>query len=170
MLFRFPLLGIISIVAVLVFPGGASKSPVRAEKGMVVSAHFLASEIGVQVLRSGGNAVDAAVATGLALAVAHPAAGNIGGGGFMIVYTADGEVTAFDFREKAPRSAHKGMYMDSSGTYIRNLNHEGYLSIGVPGTVAGFDLALDRFGTKSLEELVQPAISLAENGDRKSVV
>ena len=156
--------GIAAVVIVLVFSGGAAKAPVRAERGMVVSEHFLASEIGVQVLKNGGNAVDAAVATGLALAVVHPAAGNIGGGGFMIVFTKDGEITAFDFREKAPLAAHKRMYLDSAGKYIRDLNHEGYLSVGVPGTIAGFDLALDRFGTKPLEELIQPAITLAENG------
>ncbi|HEX9614051.1 MAG TPA: gamma-glutamyltransferase, partial [Bacteroidota bacterium] len=126
MRFRFPLLGFTSLIAILIFAGGAAKSPVRAEKGMVVSSHFLASEVGVQVLRNGGNAVDAAVATGLALAVVHPAAGNIGGGGFMIVCTADGKVTSFDFREKAPLTADKRMYLDSSGAYIRNLNHEGY--------------------------------------------
>ncbi|MBI4428387.1 MAG: gamma-glutamyltransferase [Ignavibacteriales bacterium] len=143
---------------------GAAKKPVRAQKGMVVSAHYLASQVGVDILKKGGNAVDAAVATGMALAVVHPAAGNIGGGGFMIVVTKDGQATAFDFREKAPAMAHEKMYVDSQGKYIRNLNHEGYLAVGVPGTVAGFDLALRRFGRKSWKELAAPAVRLAENG------
>jgi gamma-glutamyltranspeptidase/glutathione hydrolase len=143
---------------------GAAKAPTRARHGMVVSSHYLASEAGVRVLKSGGNAVDAAVATGLALAVVHPAAGNIGGGGFMIVYKRDGTITAFDFREKAPAAAHDRMYLDANGNYIEDLNHEGYLSIGVPGTVAGFDLALKRFGTKSWKKLTAPAIELAEKG------
>ena len=140
------------------------KAPVRAEHGMVVSSHYLASEVGVEVLKHGGNAVDAAVATGLALAVVHPAAGNIGGGGFMIVFTKSGEVTAFDFREKAPLAAHEKMYLDKNGKYIEDLDHEGYLAVGVPGTVAGFDLAVKRFGKKSLKELIAPAIKLAEQG------
>lgn len=153
-----------ALVAVLMFTAGASKAPVRAAKGMVVSSHFLASEVGVQVLKNGGNAVDAAVAVGLALAVVHPAAGNIGGGGFMIVFPKDGQVTTFDFREKAPLAATRNMYTDSAGKYIPDLNHEGYLSIGVPGTIAGFDLALKRFGTRSWKDLTAPAIKLAEDG------
>jgi gamma-glutamyltranspeptidase/glutathione hydrolase len=147
---------------------GAAKAPVRAKHGMVVSSHYLASEVGVKILKNGGNAVDAAVATGLALAVVHPWAGNIGGGGFMIVYTKDGKVTAFDFREKAPAAAHARMYLDANGNYIEDLNHEGYLAVGVPGTVAGFDLALKRFGTKSWKELTAPAVELAEKGFRLS--
>jgi len=138
--------------------------PVRAEHGMVVSSHALASEVGVQVMREGGNAVDAAVATGLALAVVHPSAGNIGGGGFMVVFTKSGEVTTFDFREKAPEAANKNMYLDSNGNYIKDSNHEGYRSVGVPGTIAGFDLALKRFGTRSWTNLTAPAIKLAEEG------
>lgn len=149
------------------FSQGA-KPPVRGEHGMVVSSHYLASEVGVEVLKQGGNAVDAAVATGLALAVVHPAAGNIGGGGFMIVYTNKGEVTAFDFREKAPLAAHENMYLDKNGKYVEDLEHEGCLAIGVPGTVAGFDLALKRFGKKKLKELIAPAISLAERGFKLS--
>jgi gamma-glutamyltranspeptidase/glutathione hydrolase len=131
---------------------------------MVVSSQTVASQVGVDILKQGGNAVDAAVATGLALAVVHPAAGNIGGGGFMIVYMNDGTVTSFDFREKAPAAARESMYVDAMGKYIRNLNHDGYLSIGVPGTVAGFDLAHKRFGKKSWTGLVTPAIRLAEKG------
>lgn len=144
--------------------GGGAKAPDRARHGMVVSSNRLASEVGMHILQEGGNAVDAAIATGLALAVVHPAAGNIGGGGFMIVSTAKGEVTAFDFREKAPLKASSSMYVDSSGNYVDDLNHEGWLSIGVPGTIAGFDLARKRFGTKSWKELAAPAVDLAEDG------
>ncbi len=143
-----------------------SKDPVRARKGMVVSSHVLASEVGVEILKKGGNAVDAAVATGLALAVVLPGGGNIGGGGFMIVHTKEGNVAAFDFREKSPSAAHARMYVDADGRYIRNLNHQGYLSVGVPGTVAGFDLALKKFGTTSWKELAEPAVRLAEKGFR----
>jgi gamma-glutamyltranspeptidase/glutathione hydrolase len=143
---------------------GGAKSPARARNGMVVSAHHLASQAGIDILKRGGNAVDAAIATGLALAVVHPAAGNIGGGGFMIVFTSEGEVTAFDFREKAPLAAQEGMYVDAKGNYVKDLNHEGYLAVGVPGTIAGFDLALKRFGKKTWSELAAPAVNLAEKG------
>jgi gamma-glutamyltranspeptidase/glutathione hydrolase len=143
---------------------GASKYPERAKHGMVVSSHYLASQAGVEVMKKGGNAVDAAIATGFALAVTHPSAGNIGGGGFMIVHGNDGRVTAFDFREKAPAAAHERMYLDANGQYIKNLNHDGYLAIGVPGTVAGFFLAHEKLGSKPMAELMAPAISLAEKG------
>lgn len=134
--------------------------PARAKHAMVVSSHHLASEVGVDVMRAGGNAVDAAIATGLALAVVHPSAGNIGGGGFMVVFTKSGEVTTFDFREKAPLAAHERMFTGDGKTN----HHEGYKSVGVPGTIAGFDLALQRFGTKKWRDLTAPAIRLAENG------
>jgi gamma-glutamyltranspeptidase / glutathione hydrolase len=143
---------------------GASKPPIRARNGMVVSSNLIASQVGVEVLRKGGNAVDAAVATGLALAVVHPSAGNIGGGGFMIAAMADGKITSFDFREKAPLRAHEKMYVDPSGRADEYNHHEGFLSIGVPGTVAGFDLALKQLGTKSWKELAEPAIRLAQDG------
>ncbi len=143
---------------------GASQPPVKAKHGMVVSSHLLASQAGVQILQSGGNAVDAAIATGFALAVTLPSAGNLGGGGFMIVHTADGRVTAFDFREKAPAAAHARMYLNEAGVYDEPINHEGYLAIGVPGTVAGFFLAHERFGSKAMKELLAPALKLAEQG------
>jgi gamma-glutamyltranspeptidase/glutathione hydrolase len=143
---------------------GASKYPERAKRGMVVSSHYLASQAGVEILKKGGNAVDAAIATGFALAVTHPSAGNIGGGGFMVVHTKDGRVTAFDFREKAPAAAHERMYLDANGRYVENLNHEGYLAVGVPGTVAGFFLAREKLGSKPMAELLAPAIVLAEKG------
>jgi len=143
---------------------GASKYPERAKRGMVVSSHYLASQVGVEIMKKGGNAVDAAIAVGFALAVTHPSAGNIGGGGFMIVHTNDGRVTAFDFREKAPAAAHERMYLDANGNYIGDLNHEGYLAVGVPGTVAGFSLAHEKLGSKPMAELMAPAIQLAEKG------
>ncbi len=164
MQFRFGFKSLVSVAFFFLFLGGAAKDPVRAKSGMVVSSHVLASEAGVRVLKTGGNAVDAAVATGLALAVVHPAAGNIGGGGFMIVFKNDGTVTTFDFRERAPAAAHEHMYVDSKGNYIDDLNHEGYLSIGVPGTIAGFDVALRRFGSRSWRDLITPAVELAEKG------
>lgn len=138
--------------------------PIQSRNGMVVSSHYLASEVGVEVLRNGGNAVDAAVATGLTLAVTHPSAGNIGGGGFMLVFTRDGTVTAFDFREKAPLSSTEGMYLGTDGQYVPDSSHEGYRAIGVPGTVAGFDLALKRFGSRSWRQLAAPAVKLAKEG------
>ena len=131
---------------------------------MVVTSHYLASQVGVDVLKAGGNAVDAAVATGLALAVVHPGAGNIGGGGFMVVHLKDGTVTAFDFRERAPLRSHETMFLDSLGQYVEDLNHEGYLSVGVPGTVAGFDMALKKFGSRSWKTLAEPAVRLADKG------
>ena len=142
--------------------------PVQAKHGMVVSARSLASEAGVEIMKNGGNAIDAAIATGLALAVVQPGAGNIGGGGFMVVVMKDGRSSAFDFREKAPGAARKNMYLDAAGKYIRNSNHEGYRAVGVPGTVAGFDVALKKLGTKSWKELTRPAIRLAEEGFRLS--
>ena len=142
----------------------AKKWPVYARRGMVVSGNRIASEVGVQILKKGGNAVDAAVATGFALAVVHPAAGNIGGGGFMVIRFADGTSTAIDYREKAPKAAHAKMYLDENGKLIKDLNHKSYLAIGVPGTVAGFSLALEKYGTMSLKDVIKPAIKLAEKG------
>lgn len=141
-----------------------AKWPERAPKGMVVSTHYLASQAGTEILKKGGNAIDAAVATGFALAVVNPAAGNLGGGGFMVIRLADGKTTTFNYREKAPLAAHEEMYLDEDGQLIRNLNHKGYLSVGVPGTVAGFTMALQKYGTMSVSEVIQPAIKLAEEG------
>ena len=115
-------------------------------------------------MKKGGNAVDAAIATAFALEVAWPSAGNIGGGGFMIYHGADGEATAFDFRERAPLAATKTMYLDEDGNIRDNSNHDGILAIGVPGTVAGLELAHQRFGSMQWAELLQPAIDLARNG------
>ena len=144
--------------------GGASEPPVRARHGMVVSGHILSSQVGVEILKAGGNAIDAAIATGFALAVNLPSAGNIGGGGFMLVYRANGEVTAFDFREKAPLAAHAGMFLDEDGNYDGEINHKGYLAVGVPGTVAGFFLARRRLGTLPMAELIESAVRMARQG------
>jgi gamma-glutamyltranspeptidase / glutathione hydrolase len=155
---------VLNLILWIMVQATALGEPVHASRGMVVSAQRRASEVGVRVLQEGGNAVDAAIATGLALAVVHPSAGNLGGGGFMLVMTKHGEATAFDFREKAPAQARPDMYLDASGSYLPNSNHEGYRAVGVPGTVAGFDLALKRFGTRSWNQLAAPAGQLAEEG------
>lgn len=136
----------------------------RAKNGMVVSANQLASEVGIQILQKGGNAIDAAVATGFALAVTYPFAGNIGGGGFMVIQFENGKNTAIDFREKAPLTAHRDMYLDEKGNYIPSLSQEGATSVAVPGSVAGLIYALEKYGTKSLSEVIQPAIDLAKKG------
>lgn len=142
----------------------ASPEPVKAEHGMVVTAQHLASDVGVTVLKNGGNAVDAAVAVGYALAVTYPTAGNIGGGGFMTIRFKDGKTTFLDFRERAPLAATKTMYLDSEGNVVKGLSTEGYLAVGVPGPVMGFEVARSRYGTKPLSELIAPAIALAKDG------
>ena len=118
----------------------ASQAPVAAENGMVVTAQHLATQVGVDVLKRGGNAVDAAVAVGYALAVVYPAAGNLGGGGFMTMQLADGRKTFLDFREKAPLAATANMYLDKDGNVIKGLSTNGHLAVGVPGTVSGLEL------------------------------
>ena len=125
----------------------ASQAPVAAERGMVVSAQHLATRVGVDVLKDGGNAVDAAVAVGYALAVVYPAAGNLGGGGFMTIQFADGRKTFLDFREKAPLAATANMYLDKDGNVVKGASTNGHLAVGVPGTVSGLELALATYGT-----------------------
>jgi gamma-glutamyltranspeptidase/glutathione hydrolase len=137
--------------------------PVRARHGMVVAEEPLAADVGVTVLKSGGNAVDAAVAVGFALAVTHPFAGNLGGGGFMLVRFADGRSTFIDFREGAPEKASRDMYLDSHGNPTRD-SIDGWRSSAVPGTVRGFELAESKYGRKKWAEVVAPAIELAANG------
>lgn len=158
--------------------GQAGRTPVPAKHGIVVSSHYLASEVGADVLRQGGNAIDAAVATALAAAVVYPSAGNIGGGGFIVYHGADGEVTAFNFREKAPLAATERMFateddevrktdfawIERGGWIDDDSNHEGLLSVGVPGTVAGLALAHERLGSLPWEDLVEPAVKLARDG------
>lgn len=139
--------------------------PVHAENGMVVSAEAHATRAGLQVLKEGGNAVDAAVTVGFTLAVTYPRAGNIGGGGFMLIYMADRKgVTAIDYREKAPIEVKGEMYLDDEGKPDKEKSRHSILAVGVPGTVAGLTLALREYGTISLERAMQPAIELAENG------
>jgi len=140
--------------------------PVHASKAMVVSVHQEASRVGVEIMRQGGNAVDAAVATGFALAVVHPAAGNIGGGGFMLFRKASGEVHFLDYREKAPKAASRDMYLDAQGNVIPKASLIGYKSIGVPGSVAGMVYAQEHWGKLSLRTVMEPAIRLARDGVR----
>jgi len=142
----------------------ASVAPVASEHGMVASAQHLATEVGVDVLKKGGNAIDAAVAVGYALAVVYPAAGNLGGGGFMTITMADGRKTFLDFREKAPLAASPTMYQDAAGNVIADLSSRGYLAVGVPGTVAGMELALTKYGSMKRADLIAPAIRLAKQG------
>jgi gamma-glutamyltranspeptidase/glutathione hydrolase len=138
--------------------------PVAAERGMVVSAQHLATEAGVNVLKRGGKAVDAAVAVGYALAVVYPAAGNLGGGGFMTIRFADGRKTFLDFRERAPRAATRDMYLDKDGKVVDGLSTTGWLAVGVPGTVSGLEYARRKYGTMTRAALIDPAIDLAEDG------
>lgn len=140
------------------------REPVYARQGMVVSSSAIASEIGRDILRQGGNAIDAAVATAFAMAVTWPSAGNIGGGGFIVYVDKDGKATTFDFREKAPLAASETMFLDSEGKLIQNLNHRGMLSVGTPGTVAGLFLAHQRYGKLPWKKLVDPAVKLAAKG------
>jgi gamma-glutamyltranspeptidase / glutathione hydrolase len=142
----------------------ASPVPIGAEHGMVVSAHRLASETGVEVLRKGGNAVDAAIAVAYALAVTFPEAGNIGGGGFMTMRLRDGRQTFIDFRETAPQAATANMYLDAAGNVIPALSTRGYLAVGIPGTVAGLELARAKYGTRPRAALMASAIRLARDG------
>jgi gamma-glutamyltranspeptidase/glutathione hydrolase len=139
-------------------------TPEYAANGMVVSAKRAASEAGVEMLRQGGNAVDAAVATGFALAVVHPWAGNIGGGGFMVIRQPDGSVTTIDHREDAPSGATQDVYLDSDSNAVRSRSRRGYLASGVPGTVAGLLKALEEHGTLDRETVMAPAIRLAREG------
>ncbi|EJN02197.1 gamma-glutamyltransferase [Phyllobacterium sp. YR531] len=155
-------LGLALAPATLVF--SAAPEPVAAEHGMVVTAQHLASEVGVNILKNGGNAVDAAVAVGYALAVVYPTAGNIGGGGFMTIRLKDGKTTFLDFRERAPLAATKTMYLDDKGNIVKGSSTNGYLAVGVPGSVAGFEMAREKYGTKTREELIGPAIRFARDG------
>jgi gamma-glutamyltranspeptidase/glutathione hydrolase len=142
----------------------ASRAPVRGKHGMVASVSAIASQIGVDILKRGGNAVDAAVAVGLALAVVWPEAGNIGGGGFMMIRMNDGRAVAVDYREMAPAAAHRNVYLDSKGEYIKGSSTIGYRAAGVPGTVAGFAHALAKYGTMKWADVCEPAWKLARDG------
>jgi gamma-glutamyltranspeptidase/glutathione hydrolase len=147
-----------------VFAQNTSKPLVEGKKGMVVSTHPAASEIGLAILKKGGNAIDAAVAVNFALAVCHPSAGNIGGGGFLVYRDKSGNVKALDYREKAPSAASRDMYLDPNGNIIPGKSMTGIFSVGVPGTVAGMQEMHDKLGYLPWAELVKPAVDLASNG------
>jgi gamma-glutamyltranspeptidase/glutathione hydrolase len=167
MRFRLKSLILLIMATVAVFgssDAAASTEPVHARHGMVVSAHELASQAGIEMMQAGGNAVDAAVATGFALAVVHSPAGNIGGGGFMLIRMADGATHFLDYREKAPAAATAEMYLDTQGNVIEDASVIGYKAIGVPGSVAGMVYAEQKDGKLSLKRVMAPAIKLAREG------
>jgi gamma-glutamyltranspeptidase/glutathione hydrolase len=158
---------VVLLVAVLIgvaAPAVAAMQPVHAPHAIVVSVHELGSRAGVEMLQAGGNAIDAAVATGFALAVVHPQAGNLGGGGFMLIRLADGRTRFLDYREKAPAAATMSMYLDAHGNVIENASAIGYRAVGVPGSVAGMVYAEKEFGKLTLGQVVAPALKLARDG------
>jgi len=162
---RFLNLSFQLLLALLVFPSFVQGlTPVAARHAMVVASEPLAAEAGLEILRAGGNAVDASVAVGFALAVTHPAAGNIGGGGFMLIRRADGETVVVDYREQAPATASRNMFLDASGELISEASTVGPLAAGVPGTVAGLALAHQRYGKLKWSRVLKPAIRLAKKG------
>jgi gamma-glutamyltranspeptidase / glutathione hydrolase len=150
--------------ALIAVCAAAPLSPTHAPHGMVVSVHELASRAGVDAMQSGGNAIDAAVATAFVLAVVHPQAGNLGGGGFMLIRSADGAAHFIDFREKAPAAATENMYLDKQGNVIENMSLIGYKAAGVPGSVAGLTYAQKKYGKLPLARVMAPAIKLAQEG------
>jgi len=141
-----------------------SPPPAYGQHGMVVTTQHLASEVGLKILKQGGNAIDAAVAVGYALAVVDPCCGNIGGGGFMTLHLADGRNIFVNFRERAPLKATRDMYLDATGNVVPNLSTRGYLAVGVPGTVLGLDTVLKQYGTMTRKQVMEPAIELADHG------
>ena len=164
---------VVSSLANQLAPGkkslAASREPVRARHGIVASTNEIASKVGVEIMeKRGGNAVDAAIAVAFALAVTHPAAGNLGGGGFMMIRLKDGRSTAIDYREMAPAAATRNIYLDKNGNVIEGEGGsiEGYRAAGVPGTVRGMELALKKYGSHRLTwtQLIEPARKLAANG------
>jgi gamma-glutamyltranspeptidase/glutathione hydrolase len=164
---RLNLLFVTAAALALALPAAAdaaSPTPVGAEHGMVVSAHHLASKAGIEVLKGGGNAVDAAVAVAYALSVTFPEAGNLGGGGFMTVRFHDGRTAFIDFRETAPGAATATMYLDANGNPVPERSRRGYLAVGIPGTVAGLELARAKYGTRPRAALMADAIRLARDG------
>ena len=154
------------ILLFIIYSTNTSKSQETAtgRKGMVVSANDIATNVGLNILKKGGNSIDAAVAVGFALAVTYPYAGNIGGGGFMVIHLSNGKNTTIDYREKAPIKATRNMFLDKHGNFDPALSQEGATSSGVPGSVAGLLYALQKYGTMKLSEVIQPAIDLAKNG------
>jgi gamma-glutamyltranspeptidase/glutathione hydrolase len=171
--FRLLAAAVLSAAAISTAPAQSSTRPasappdtgvVASKRGVVVSVSGIASDVGASILARGGNAVDAAVATAFALAVTHPSAGNLGGGGFMIVRTADGKATSFDYREKAPAASTPTMYLKPDGTIDRSLTRAGWLAPGVPGTVRGLAMAHRKFGKLPWADVVRPAARLASGG------
>ncbi len=166
---RKPIFAGTLLATLAILPSGTllravSPAPEVGEQIMVVTAQHKATDVGYRVLKQGGNAVDAAVAIGYALAVTFPAAGNLGGGGFMTIHLADGRNTFVNFREKAPLRAFREMYLDANGNIVPGLSTVGYLAVGVPGTPAGLDYALQKYGTLSRQQVIGPAVNLAKNG------
>ncbi len=176
---NFGLLVVFTLILIFLYyasyfnsPFGDNRSPdyinyssdVSGKNGMVVSASKYASQVGIYVLKEGGNAVDAAVAIAFTLAVTYPQAGNIGGGGFMIIRTKDSLITSVDFREKAPSASTQNMYLDEQGNFLPDKSQFGHLSCGVPGSVAGLLYALEKYGTMKRDKVIDPAIDYAENG------
>src|SRR3954454_5620402 len=176
---RRPYLPIVAAILVCLMCAGAAaqegtknvlayrgEQPARAAHGMVVTVHHLASDTGLEILRQGGNAVDAAVATGFALAVVHPVAGNIGGGGFMLVHLTKGAKRDLfiDYREEAPGAASRDMYLDAQRNISPGASTLGYKSVAVPGSVAGLAYAEKHYGKLGLKAVIAPAIKLAEDG------
>jgi gamma-glutamyltranspeptidase/glutathione hydrolase len=157
---------VLLMMALLLVAVPASRAGATAKHGMVVSADSLASTAGADVLKKGGNAVDAAVMVGFVLAVTYPEAGNLGGGGFMLIRMANGKSSLIDFREKAPGAARREMYLDSSGSPVPEMSQRGAVAAGVPGTVAGLLTALKRYGTKRRADLLEYPIKLAREGFR----
>jgi len=153
----------LALVIPAVTPVEATRQPVRARHGMAVAMESIATDVGVRVLQKGGNAVDAAVAVGFALAVTHPFAGNIGGGGYMLIRLADGRTTFIDFRERAPETATRDMYLDAQGNPTKD-SIEGWRSSGVPGSVRGFAMANTKYGTRTWADNLAPAVELATKG------
>jgi len=162
--FRALLTFVTALLATQLCFAGGGMHPAVAEHGMVSSVHELASRAGVEMMQAGGNAVDAAVATGFALAVVHPSAGNLGGGGFMLIRTKDGETHFVDFRETAPAKATANMYQDAQGNVIPKMSTVGYKAVGVPGSVKGLVYAEQHFGKLGLKRVIEPAIRLARDG------
>ena len=163
-LHRYFLIAIFALAAASQLAASSAVRPVHGTKAMVATVHPEASKVGVAILQQGGNAIDAAVAVGFALAVVYPEAGNIGGGGFMLFRRADGEVHFVDYREKAPAKATANMYLDSQGNVIPDLSTIGYKAIGVPGSVAGLVYAQKHWGKLTLKQVMEPAIHLARDG------
>src|SRR5690554_1282805 len=162
MLSRFLLVG--TLVVGFIVPAELLANTVSGQNGVVTSRSQIASDVGIEILQQGGNAVDAAVAVGFALAVTYPSAGNLGGGGFLVIHLPDGTVVTQDHREKAPDSAYEDMFLDDEGNVDRRLSLYSAQAAGVPGSVAGMLEALERYGSMTRDDVMAPAIQLAEDG------